>query len=148
MTAITIDKDKAIELLEKQVEKKGADYVYEFASCQYFADETGTMCNRDFVGRTPVELGQPLCIVGHVYADLGLTINDLYRASEDYDDEADEYTTQEIQDQGGNVMEVHPDPKKVVLTPDAEMVLNVAQEFQDTGYTWGAALDEAKDVAA
>lgn len=147
MTAITIDKDKAIELLEKQVEKKGEEYVYEFASCQYFADEDGQLASHDFSNKIEVKEGQPLCIVGHIYADLGLTLTDLYIYSSEYNDETEEYETTEDQDQGGAVYEVHPDPEKVVLTEGAQAVLSTAQSAQDAWMTWGSALAEAKDKA-
>lgn len=148
MTAITIDKDKAIELLEKQVEKKGEDYVYtsEFDSCSYFAD--GTVAYKDKYDfdlsdeenqDAYPEEGSPLCIVGHVYADLGLTVDDLY------------YTTSRnyegTKGQDGDLQDVQPDPEKVRMTEGAQWVLQEAQHAQDTGAPWGVALDAAQRAA-
>lgn len=148
MTAITIDKDKAIELLEKQVEKKGVDYIYtnEFESCSYFADNSVAYKDKyDFrksdeenADAYPEE-GSPLCIVGHVYADLGLTVNDLYYTPK--------RTSELMLGQDGDIQDVMPDPEKVKLTPEAREVLQAAQANQDHGETWGTALKRAKEVA-
>lgn len=134
MTAITIDKDKAIELLEKQVEKKGEDYVYPFANCVYFAP--GDMMN---TAGERVEEGTPLCIVGNVYADLGLTVDDLYF----YDCDGTSTASQD-----GVVGENLPDESKVVLTEGAILVLKAAQVEQDAHETWGHALEVAKAEVA
>lgn len=142
MTAITIDKDKAIELLEKQVEKKGADYVYPYSNCVYFADEQ--MYDQDY-NPVDVEEGTPLCILGNVYADLGLTVDDLL--VNDGGRHGEEHW---VPGQGGSIGEsecdVLPDPNKVTITGAAMDVLGAAQSAQDHRNTWGEALKAAKAV--
>lgn len=135
MTAITIDKDKAIELLEKQVADKGEDYVYPYATCLYFAEEKTLDAEYEPV---EVECGTPLCIVGNVYADLGLTAEDLY--FHDYDSVT--------VSQDGQVGENLPNPDKVVLTEEAIQVLQTAQIHQDAREPWGKALEAAKEAVS
>lgn len=149
MTAITIDKDQAIELLEKQVAEKGTDYVYPFADCEYFAPRTA-LSNADYSGTIDVEVGASLCILGHVYADLGLGLGDLrmeIQEFNDYDEPLDE-VRYEVTDNGALIGDdVVPDPEKVILTPGARLVLGTAQTEQDRRKSWGYALHTAKEAA-
>lgn len=150
MTAITIGKDKAIELLEKQVEKKGADYVYPYDECIYFAD--GSQSEEE--NGKLAECGTPLCILGNVYADLGLTADDLrvYQTEADYTrnyGDSSEYGWYPGQAGaiGTGLWDVLPDTDKVELTPEAIEVFHKAQTVQDRGESWGKALEAAKAAA-
>jgi|SRR5690606_22062666 len=121
MTEIyTVTRDKAIELLEKAVAEKGADYVYEPPTpalhvCQYIDDD-----------------GHPSCIVGHVVKYLAdeLGNHDIFTELEEYE---------------GNSAHDIALPGVTIL-PEASMVLAVAQEVQDSmEYTWGNALERARE---
>lgn len=157
MTAITIDKDKAIELLEQQVEKKGEDYIYPYAHCVYFADQDEVLDEN--YEPTDVKCGTPLCILGNVYADLGLTADDLriYESKADFtgftgdheDEDGDKFDW--YPGQGGAIgigdYDVLPDQEKVHLTPEAIAVFKQAQFVQDHRQTWGEAVAKAKEAA-
>jgi hypothetical protein len=116
---------EAIAVLEKVVELKGADYVYDAETlgnmsgeCQYaYVDNEGTV--------------QPGCIVGYaVYTTEGQEVlEDLHR-------DADPRTY--------GVDDIAP----VNLDNDVIKVLLVAQNLQDSGKPWGVALQGAKLAAA
>jgi len=137
---ITVDKAKAIELLEKVVADKGADYkdpnsVDDFASCEYVNEDTH----------------QPLCIIGHVLVnELGIPAGILTTAGEigeliqlPVSREDGEWTGEpgviEYEDLGGKSRY-----EEVEFTPEAVVVFTEAQWVQDNGDTWGQALDAAK----
>jgi hypothetical protein len=93
-------------LLDAQVAKKGADYVYparqdSWPSCVYFEGDT------------------PSCIVGHVFADIGLTPAEIEETS--FDEE----------------------PEEVVglFDKNAQRLLFFVQSNQDEGTPWGVAVD-------
>ena len=55
--------EQAVELLNRAVDEKGADFTYDthpFTSCVYYESD-----------------GTPSCIVGHVFSYLGITKDDL-----------------------------------------------------------------------
>jgi hypothetical protein len=106
-----LDARDALALLDFQVERKGPEHVYA-------RTELGTCVN--FTGGD-VEERVPDCIVGHVFADLGL-LDRLTRTSgaETANTEADE-----------------------PFEPAATEYLTTAQIAQDRGDTWGAAVDAA-----
>lgn len=135
---LKINAAKAVELLTAQVAKKGPDYKYprrpwqavtEFAPLSathecYNPDQT--IC----VNWIPGEGGkrEPDCIMGHVYADLGVldripaTVN-VYGA------------THGLARAG------------IVMTARAQRVFFSAQTAQDRGFPWGVALDTATRFA-
>ena len=120
MTEI-IDRDRAVELLEKVVEAKGRDYEYapptdgqgNDIGCVYFAPD-GASC----------------CLVGHVLAELDVKPEHLDADGEDL----------KPNEAGIDILMVDG----VELTDAARYVLLEAQRQQDYGYTWGRALDRAK----
>lgn len=129
MSAV-LSKDNVIELLERAVEEKGADYVDPNAAdhvCEY-ADEQGN----------------PLCIVGHVLSYLGEPLKPTVH--EDYDGE--QYTT---------LWGTGMDATEAIINPSAfgvddydvvASVLSNAQRVQDRAGTWGEALEAAKNRLA
>lgn len=116
-----IDKAKAIELLERAVAEKGADYVDPQAKnvCAYVNDDGVT----------------PSCIIGHAYFYAGATIAQL--------DEMDRQGSIEgiVEHAGGEGV------LPVETTPEAIAAFMAAQDRQDAGNTWGCALQAAKAVA-
>lgn len=116
MTTATaaIDSDKAIELLRRAVNERGADHraftPLELetgeASCLYF---------------NPVS-GQPSCIVGQAFSYLGYNYGD-------------------FGDVNGSM--IHVVREVVPMTDDAADIFAAAQGVQDQGRTWGDAFDEA-----
>lgn len=128
MSAV-LSKDNVIELLERAVEEKGADYVDPNSrngnGCQY-ADENGA----------------PLCIVGHVFSYLG---EPLQATENDWDElvpwNADTDAASLIDDEDFEVVDVLD--RDVVAS-----VLYAAQVQQDGKHTWGEALEAAKNRLA
>ena len=111
--------EQALAGLEKAVRLKGRSYKYEppvvddadgLTMCMYFETDSG----------------QPSCIVGHVLADHGVTLESLGPAN------ADETV--------GSLV------ASDVLALDArtEALLVRAQQEQDNGTSWGEALRQAK----
>ena len=116
MTVRVIDRDEAISLLEKQVEKKGAGHK---SQCIYFDS-----------------LGEPQCIIGHVLDDLGFTKGDLYGCNG---------TTFYAIVTGDIKMYMdNPFDGRVEFTNMAAEVLIKAQNVQDEGRTWGEALEAVR----
>lgn len=141
MTRI-INYDEAARLLKEQVQKRGSDYVYtpvtvlddegyvEDESCMYFNPEDGS----------------PSCIVGHVVADLGLTLDTLVEvATERYSGASAQYLNNgAIADTlTGALMET--ERLDLYFTPSAEKLLRRAQSNQDAGHSWGWAVQRALD---
>ena len=115
---ITITAAEARELLTRAVEEKGADYVYprsvdEALGCAYFEDD-----------------GTPSCIVGHVLAYKGVTLETL--PLPDFDNNASVWALQ----------------RSGFLEADdrASEALRRAQGRQDGGGDWGEALSIALRV--
>ena len=111
---LQITKTSALASLRKAVAGKGEDFVYEpvdpLVGCLYF-DALG-MCS---------------CIVGHVLADHGYTLDD-------------------IEKDRNNTLIWSLD-HRIDMTAAAKSVLSVAQRAQDHGRTWGVALMRAEEEA-
>ncbi len=114
---------QALELLDKVVQAKGADYVYP--------GQPGDLC---FNFETD---GAPSCIVGHVLADLGLTYE---RASR----------LKVVGSSGAHdtVQYLVADGFPYTFSVGAMCALYVAQTVQDQRESWGAALDAARKASA
>lgn len=115
----TLTREKALELLERAVAEKGADYVYKYpediSACQYIDG-----------------YGQPSCIVGHAFKYLSDELGN-----------RDIFT--ELKDHEG-FSPVDFTLPGVTLLPEAVSVLGIAQEVQDSmEYTWGNALERARE---
>ena len=128
-SGLKINAAKAIEMLNRQVEKKGADYVYprrlwsEVANRETRADLSPdqTVCVNWILVNGKAE---PDCILGHVYADWG------------------------ILGQCGMTSNVHMVLRTlsragILLTQRAISTFHTAQQKQDNGWTWGAAVESA-----
>lgn len=143
---ITIDKDRALELLAKAVKEKGEDYVYPrsnsakgtYGKCLYVEDD-----------------GTPSCIVGHVIGYVKPSLLPLVGTWERNEcPERDEYdfppkhTTIEqgfgFSTGATYVADSLERSDLLRFTPEAVSVLSRAQRIQDGGETWGKALEEAK----
>jgi hypothetical protein len=111
--SVEITLDEAKRLLSRAVEEKGDLYTYEQVhnQCLYFNPETKA----------------PSCLVGHVLAYKGITI-DALNASE-----------------ANNSTDVHDLVEAGVIRTDLETehLLSTAQDQQDSGATWGRALKTA-----
>ncbi|MGW3992207.1 hypothetical protein ACWEF6_01845 [Amycolatopsis sp. NPDC004772] len=115
-----IDKPKAIELLERAVAEKGADYVdpgsqWGKGGCRYVREDA---CG---------------CIVGHAYFYAGATLEQLKGMDNHPDDP-------------GVATLAYDELLPVETTPDAVSAFEVAQRSQDRGESWGTALEKAKAV--
>jgi hypothetical protein len=118
-----LDRGQALVFLEKALGEKGADYVYTLGGRDvktYNEQNSHTMRCQYF------EDGQPSCLVGHVLSYMG------------YNE---------------RVVPEHDSASNVVNTVlgistgiDVLQALDKAQELQDTGYTWGEAVEAAKEI--
>jgi hypothetical protein len=118
----TIDKDKALELLDAAVTLKGADYVLPYGEgCLYFEED----------GTTPV------CIVGHALASVGVKLGDLGPIGM----EDRSYRSPEMDNQ--RVLR-STEIDGVELSEDARLVFDQAQSYQDEGWSWGEAVSMVK----
>lgn len=115
--AIELTYDETVKILREVVAEKGEDYVYPGAAkndipgarCKYFEND-----------------GTPSCIVGHVLARYGLTLEELT-------DVHNAWTTPaKLLDLG-----------LISTTPRVIELLAVAQGKQDFGSPWRVALDNA-----
>ena len=85
----------------------------------------------------PAEPAKPLCIVGQVFDQLGVTLDAINRVR------GDQYGTVNIITRyGGQTL------GGVKFTRGAAEVLNSAQRVQDSDGTWGGALAEARLTAS
>lgn len=110
--------EDALGLLKRQVEKKGADYVYtdHYWIC--------TLADPNPVTGEP----EPRCIVGHVYVDIGVPAEDLVPVRGPVGRESVDL---------GATYGVH-------FEPEARALLLRAQENQDHGSPWGDAVRDAE----
>lgn len=135
---ITVDKDKALELLDKAVAAKGEDY--RVGGCVYFNTETK----------------EPVCIVGHVLAELGVGVDD-FEAAYTVNHQTYDFNGQSFSGLYKNDFI----KEKAEFTPEAVEILDSAQTIQDIGrleyvdkngddprdYTWGNAVRVAREKA-
>lgn len=142
MANIVIEKEQAIELLNRAVEEKGADYVYPRGGLgENSGDDKVCAYERN---------GAPSCIVGHVFSYLGVPVETLAVL--------DQQSLSAVTDLTRSVPtwiddeEVHGVPKGEVplsvlagiqIDPDALGILRRAQADQDGGIPWGKAVQYA-----
>lgn len=121
--------DEALDLLNKAVELKGGDYVYQpnrtdsGPSCLYAKD------------------GQPDCIVGHVLVDLGIPASEL-----EYKGLGETENTLSFGPIGEIAVTIQY-TKGIRFTPKARRLLSIAQSQQDNGVSWGASVGTAIQMA-
>lgn len=113
---ITIDKDRALDLLEQAVAERGADYIDTDAkgSCTYLHYDTNT----------------PGCIVGTVFHAAGLPIERLEAMDK----------LGSLMCISPKMLKVSYD---IDITEEAHALLRTAQSEQDSGTAWGLAVDRA-----
>lgn len=128
----TVTAEKAIELLERAVEAKGANYVDPGATstgCTYADDQ-----------------GQPRCIVGHVLSYLSVDLRPV-----EVEGAYSHYTNLWGEDFSAGELHLGDEGKAplgdVVFTIKAARVLEAAQARQDHGHTWSDALKTAREAA-
>lgn len=124
----TVDTGEVLHVAEQIVNEFGHDYVYiepDDGICRY------------------VYKGKPSCLVGHILVRLGAPINAI-RVSEEARLNAGEGL-------GVDVLLESLTPTwstlGFTLTAQAVEVLAAVQNTQDTGRTWGQALDDGRRVA-
>jgi hypothetical protein len=124
----SIDVKQALALLEQAVATQGEDFVYNpggEGSCHY-SPNPEIYYHDDPQAQTGCLVGVALRLVGIDLGDLNGSISSLWDVALD----------------NGEVPEVR------ALTNDAVRVMQRAQSRQDTGATWGEALNTARAVAA
>jgi hypothetical protein len=135
----TLDREKAMELLEQAVQLKGPDYRDPAA----LSDAPDDIAPAYFVD------GAPSCILGYVLSNFEIN-KDI--SNEEFPDLIDQMWVDgevafEAPDQDyypGGTLERNKD---LVLTSGAVSVLRAAQAKQDSGYSWGIALEKARQVS-
>lgn len=143
MSEITIDEQQALDLMQRAVNVKGADYVYETFgdSADHACVYVDTTVRRD-------EAPAPSCLVGHALVYAGVDPVLLWEAdTEQATFEDEEYgDTHTVGDTGINSSEFRTYLKQhgVNLTERAVTVFAVAQTNQDMGISWGEALSKAE----
>lgn len=122
--------EDAVLGLKKALAVKGEDYVYEWPQFPLAANEGGGLKQR-CAYFTPQ--GAPSCIVGHVMADLGHTVEDL---------DAPDGLFEKTRNVGTGAIRAL---KHLGYTLDyrAVEVLANAQALQDLGRPWGRAVTDA-----
>lgn len=131
---VVIDLDKAIDLLQTARDVRGYDYVDpgsgEVMGCynvkKDYKDEDGNTLEEPVL--------YPSCIAGTVFSYAGVPLEFLYKHNGTVNS-----TVVAIQ---GELEE------EFEITPEAAAVLRVAQREQDSGKSWGVAVDAAQDIAA
>lgn len=111
--------DNVLDLLEKAVQTRGPDYryrgQYEDVTCKYEKD------------------GAPSCLVGVALHIAGVSVDELTAMDKSLEP-----------GMGPHWLEENTDNLPISISESATMVLSQAQATQDIGYTWGEALERAK----
>ena len=114
---MSITTENVIELLEKAVEIKGADYVYPAGECFYSNRKVNP---------------EPMCIVGYVLAD---------EEPELFSEVAERESRESL---SCGIMDFEDWDIALPIDFKTTNVLYAAQRVQDNGGTWGTALEAAK----
>jgi len=123
----TIDKKRALELLEQVVEEFGPETTYEDIDPDWGRGE-----DCQYVGND----GKPKCLVGQALAKAGFEFPlDPY-----YPGDGSPYKY--VNDSAYHYLTEYADES---VTEFAKVVFEVAQRVQDTGQTWGQALAKARE---
>lgn len=124
--SITIDKDRALELLHAAVNERGEDYVYPKHDDRcYYVNEDHT----------------PGCLVGAALVNAGVTIDQLI----EFGDGGEIYGSSEM---AGDLCYTLRDHEIAEIDAYARTLFSLAQSVQDRGDTWGDAVREADAHAA
>lgn len=116
---IELTYERVNELLDEAIAEKGADYVYE--------DENGSRQDCKYVHHFPGEDPVPGCIAGNVLHRAGVPLGEFNRVES---------------------LAVAPllDLLGVRMPDEAVSLLAEIQGRQDKGWTWGLAVDAARDA--
>lgn len=127
--------DQAIELLEAAVATRGAEYNYRFTA----QEGSGATC-------LYIRNGEPSCLVGVALVTEGVPIEVLTYIDEFTHDCENECLEDCTESSIGSIWagQVLRDRAGLMLSDEARWVLSSAQIYQDTGRTWGEALEAAK----
>ena len=145
MTTKRIDWSDALTLIEKAVEERGTEWVYpDTGECRYMYDPYNYEAEFDDSLENPTklveafgEVKQPACLVGlalfsfdprfegPLWANNDNSVDGWMGIDADYTVRLD-------------------DDDEVVVTQEAIKVLQAAQSAQDTGSSWGIALERAR----
>lgn len=119
---IVIDGKRAVQLLEKAVASRGADYIYKpindsgFGGCVYVTeDEKGNLT--------------PSCLIGFALAEAGVSLAAL-----------EVHNTSVV----NTITRYLADSYDVEITDEAINIFRTAQALQDDGEPWGKALEVGK----
>ena len=124
------NEEQAVELLQKAVETRGRDYVYQKRIGPVSASKgEGERCSYTYGG-------EPDCLIGVALSLAGWTPEMLSELDVGLRGGVP------ISTLGRELMEFGP-----LVSPTARAVLQAAQDAQDAGETWGAALDAARRTA-
>ena len=119
---VVIELAEALELLERAVAEKGADYEYR--------SPTGSACVYTYDGK-------PSCILGHALSYKGVVVPEATSGLVyNWNDQRIEHVAHTVALAQG-----------VWLSPGAWLVWSAAQEVQDGGASWGSAVAAAKQAA-
>lgn len=130
---LVLDMDEALELLAKARDERGSNYVDPGATdalgcynvVKKYEDEDGVKFEE------PVLC--PSCIAGTVFAYAGVDLDLLYQYNGTVNSTA-------------RAINEYDDGESYHVTPEAAAVLRAAQREQDSGKTWGDAVEAAYDI--
>lgn len=130
--------DETLELLNAAVVKKGEDFVYG-------SDLGGDMFSRPGPSCHYAWDGKPDCIVGHVFAAVGVPLSEMHFG--DLSTEENDYQPQNrgkySSQSASTVIRDLALDGVVDFTPDARSLLQSVQQRQDQFTPWGEAVAEA-----
>lgn len=136
MTEI-VGKTRALELLARTVEAKGADYK-DTGTVHEVEGLSAMLCEYSYDGGKT-----PGCIVGHVLDYMGVPLSDVPSGGIDDIATTDDQETYYLYDTTEDKAKTKP-----IFTANALRVLRAAQMDQDDGVTWGKALGAAQQFAS
>lgn len=132
MLKSTITLTDAVTILTNVVKDHGADHAplgnKGAPGCNY----TTAGLNHDNMDDNPTKRLVPVCIVGQVFAYLGI-LRAVFQAT------GSEFSTCGL----GSTIWVNAETMGVTFTKDAQVFLRSAQQEQDSGRAWGVALTTA-----
>lgn len=121
----TYDYDETLSLLRAAVELKGEDYVYVNPDGEVASDD-GSITDCFYVDNGSGEAA-PSCIVAHVFHAMGIPVLDMLKI--------------EGSSVNSDVTEDLLRDNSIQVTPRATRLLYSAQDLQDSGHTWGVAVE-------
>lgn len=128
---ITLGLDKTIQLLRNALDRRGAGYVYKDDS-RFPQDEDGdTRCV--YVARDENGDPCPACLVGEVFAEAGVSLT-LFLNTPYFENRS-------LNEMGVLRLKPHLPKFDLLVTPAALEALHKAQNIQDSGGTWGEAVN-------